>query len=97
MSKASRSASDTTASSPVSTGDVPFEKALADLEAIVDRMESSELPLETLLAEFEQGTRLARICQTQLAAAEVRIRQLEKDLGGELQTRPVDLGVEEPG
>ncbi len=97
MSKASRSPSDTTASSPASVGEVPFEKALADLEAIVERMESSELPLETLLAEFEQGTRLARICQTQLAAAEVRIRQLEKDLGGELQTRPADLGAEEPG
>jgi exodeoxyribonuclease VII small subunit len=85
------------ASSPASAGEVPFEKALADLEAIVERMESSELPLETLLAEFEQGTRLARICQTQLAAAEVRIRQLEKDLGGELQTRPADLDAEEPG
>ena len=85
------------ASSPASAGEVPFEKALADLEAIVERMESSELPLETLRAEFEQGTRLARICQTQLAAAEVRIRQLEKDLGGELQTRPADLGAEEPG
>ena len=97
MSKASRSATDTTASSPATAGDVPFEKALADLEAIVERMESSELPLETLLAEFEQGTRLARICQTQLAAAEVRIRQLEKDLGGELQPRPADLDVEEPG
>lgn len=70
---------------------------MADLEAIVERMESSELPLETLLAEFEQGTRLARICQTQLAAAEIRIRQLEKDLSGELQTRPADPGVEDRG
>jgi len=97
MSKASRSTSDTTASSPAPAGEVPFEKALADLEAIVERMESSELPLETLLAEFEQGTRLARICQTQLAAAEIRIRQLEKDMEGELQTRPADPGVEERG
>ena len=97
MSKASRSASETSASSPASAGEVPFERALADLEAIVERMESSELPLEALLAEFEQGTRLARICQNQLAAAEVRIRQLEKDLGGELQTRPADLDAEEPG
>ena len=96
MSKASRSASESS-SSPASAGEVPFEKALAELEAIVERMESSELPLETLLTEFEQGTRLARICQTQLAAAEVRIRQLEKDLGGELQARAVDLGQEEPG
>lgn len=70
---------------------------MADLEAIVEQMESSELPLETLLAEFEQGTRLARICQTQLAAAEIRIRQLEKDLGGELETRPADPSVEEGG
>lgn len=63
----------------------------------MERMESSELPLETLLAEFEQGTRLARICQTQLAAAEIRIRQLEKDLSGDLQTRPADPGMEDRG
>ena len=52
--------------------EMPFEEAVQKLEAIVDAMESGELPLETLMAKFEEGTRLAKICQTKLAQAEVR-------------------------
>jgi len=43
-----------------------FEEALKKLEGIVESMESDELPLETLLARFEEGTRLAKICQSKL-------------------------------
>src|ERR1044072_3048577 len=55
--------------------EVPFEEALKKLETIVESMESDELPLETLLARFEEGTRLTRICQTKLAEAELKIQQ----------------------
>ncbi len=72
--------------------ELPFEEALSRLESIVDGMESSELPLEQLLTKFEEGARLARVCQTRLAAAEVRVQQLERNLAGEGQTRPVKLG-----
>ena len=54
-------------------------------------MESDELPLEALLARFEEGTRLAKICQTKLSEAELKIQQLETNAAGELTLRPASL------
>jgi len=48
---------------------LPFEEALKRLEATVEAMESGDLPLENLLARFEEGTRLAKACQAKLAEA----------------------------
>jgi len=45
--------------------------------------------LETLLAKYEEGTRLAQLCQTRLAEAELKIQQLEKTGAGELKLKPV--------
>ena len=72
--------------------DVPFEEALKKLETIVESMEAEDLPLETLLARFEEGTKLAKVCQTKLSEAEVKIQQLEKNAAGELFLKPVELG-----
>lgn len=69
-----------------------FELALKELESIVEAMESGQLPLEELLAKYESGTRLAQFCQRQLAAADVRIQQLESTLAGD-QLRPVSLAA----
>lgn len=52
-------------------------------------MESEDLPLETLLVKYEEGTRLARACQAKLAEAEVKIRQLEKTAAGEMKLKPL--------
>jgi exodeoxyribonuclease VII small subunit len=71
--------------------DLPFEEALKKLEAIVEAMESEDLPLETLLAKYEEGTQLSRICQVKLAEAEVKIQQLEKNAAGELKVKPLTL------
>ena len=71
--------------------EVPFEEAMQKLETIVDAMESGELPLESLMAKFEEGTRLAKICQAKLAQAEVKIQQLEKNAAGELTLKPVEI------
>ncbi len=68
---------------------LPFEEALKKLQAIVEAMEAEDLPLEGLLAKYEEGTRLARICQEKLAEAEVKIQRLEKHAAGDLQLRPV--------
>jgi len=43
---------------PVKAGALPFEEALKKLEGIVEAMEAEDLPLETLLAKYEEGTRL---------------------------------------
>jgi exodeoxyribonuclease VII small subunit len=73
---------------PAKTGPVPFEEALKKLEAIVEAMESGDLPLETVLAKYEEGTKLARVCQAKLAEAELKIEQLEKTTAGELKLKP---------
>ena len=55
---------------------INFEKSLADLEAIVHRLEEEEVPLEVSLKLFEEGQRLARECERQLSAAENQVRKL---------------------
>ena len=76
------------ANSADSSSAVPFEEALTRLGTIVEAMEGDDLPLDTLLARFEEGTRLARQCQEQLNAAELKISRLEQTVGGELTTKP---------
>jgi exodeoxyribonuclease VII small subunit len=88
VANATRNAAQETAARP---GNVPFEEALKKLEGIVEAMESEDLPLETLLAKYEEGTRLARVCQEKLAEAELKIQQLEKNSAGEMKLKPVEL------
>lgn len=59
-----------------------FESALEKLEAIVESMESGEVPLAELLAKFEEGSRLLKICETRLKDAELKIEQLKKQKDG---------------
>ena len=54
-------------------------------------MEAEDLPLETLLAKYEEGTRLAKLCQEKLAEAELRIQQLEKTAAGEMKLKSLAL------
>ena len=76
---------------PEDAQNLPFEDALHRLEGIVEAMEAQDLPLETLLAKFEEGTKLAQLCQTRLNDAELKIQQLEKNAKGELSLKPVAL------
>ena len=70
--------------------DLPFEEALQKLEAIVDSMGSGELPLEALLAKFEEGTQLVKNCQLKLEEADLKISKLEKNAAGEPVLKPAD-------
>jgi exodeoxyribonuclease VII small subunit len=70
--------------------DIPFEEALQKLESVVEAMESGDLPLESLLAKFEEGTRLVKTCQTKLEEAELKISKLEKNAAGEPVLKPAD-------
>ena len=66
-----------------------FETSLAELQSLVERLESGELSLEDSLGAFEQGIRLTRDCQASLAQAEQKVQQLlERD--GELEEVPFD-------
>src|SRR5437016_4452559 len=80
---------------PAKPTGLPFEEALKKLESIVEAMESEDLPLETLLAKYEEGTRLAKICQEKLSEAEVKIQQLEKNAAGEMKLTPLTLAESE--
>jgi exodeoxyribonuclease VII small subunit len=65
-----------------------FEEALAGLEALVDRLESGELPLEEALRLFEEGVRLTRLCTARLEDAERRVHLLTRGPDGAAQEVP---------
>jgi len=67
-----------------------FETALARLEEIVQELEKGELPLEQSLKLFEEGVKLARICNVRLEEAERKVEILLKDKGGKMTVRPFD-------
>jgi len=67
-----------------------FETALKKLVSIVETMEEGELPLESLLEKYEEGTRLVAACQSKLKEAEVKIKKLEKTATGETVIKPLD-------
>ncbi len=72
------------------TDELSFEDGIKRLEDIVEAMEGGELPLENLMEKFEEGTRLAKVCQDQLAKAEVRIQQIEKTSADDLKLKPFE-------
>ena len=53
-----------------------FEQQLADLSAIIEKMEQPEVGLEESLKLYEQGVQLTRHCQKIIDDAELRIKQL---------------------
>ncbi len=59
-----------------------FEDAMRELEDIVKRLESGDLPLEESLKIFEEGVALSRYCFNKLEEAEKRVSILIKDEGG---------------
>ncbi|MFA6286267.1 MAG: exodeoxyribonuclease VII small subunit [Opitutaceae bacterium] len=59
-----------------------FEDALERLETIVESMESGEVPLAELLAKFEEGNTLLKVCESRLKEAELKIEQLKKQKDG---------------
>ncbi len=55
-------------------GDLPdFERSVAELEALIERMEQGEQSLEEALRDFERGIHLTRHCQKALSAAEQKV------------------------
>ena len=62
--------------------EMKYEEAFEELKDLVEKMESSELPLEESLALFERGQALAAQCSQLLEKAELRLRQLSSDEEG---------------
>lgn len=73
---------------PAEIARLRFEQAVAQLEGIVERIESGDVPLEEALAQYERGVLLAGHCRQILGRAEQRIEDL---------SRSVMRGFESPG
>ena len=67
-----------------------FEKAFQDLEKIVQRLESEELPLDESLRLFEEGIRLSRFCNQKLEEVEKKIELILFDAKGEPRVEPFE-------
>lgn len=64
-----------------------FETAMAELEALVEKMDSGQLPLEESLGAYQRGVELLKYCEKVLADAQQRVRVLED---GALKDLPSD-------
>jgi len=62
---------------------INVEKALSDLEELVEELESGDLPLEKAMKKFEEGIKLTRGCQAALKDAEQKVEILLQSAGGE--------------
>jgi exodeoxyribonuclease VII small subunit len=71
--------------------ELPFEKALAELETIVQRLEKGDVALEESILIYERGEVLKRRCETLLREAEARVEKITRDASGKATgTEPLD-------
>jgi exodeoxyribonuclease VII small subunit len=70
---------------------LPFEKALAELEGIVAKLERGEVSLDESIAIYERGEHLKRHCDALLKSAEARIDKITLSADGKPKgTEPLD-------
>jgi exodeoxyribonuclease VII small subunit len=79
--------------SSTSAESLNFEQSLARLEALVKEMESGTLSLDRMIQCFEEGTRLAALCDQKLNEVEKKVELLIKE-GGRTTTTPFDPNKE---
>lgn len=72
-----------------------FEKALEDLEKIVEKLEKGGLSLSESLSLFEKGVKLARFLREELEKAEKKVEILLKNEKGEVKEHPFDIDADE--
>jgi len=72
-----------------------FEVAMAELEGVVEQLESGDLPLEDSLAAFEKGVGLVNYCNQKLTEVEKKVELLVKDKEGKLQLKPFESAAED--
>lgn len=74
----------------MATKKLNFEKALAELEKLVEEMEQGELSMEDMLKRFEKGIALTTECQQALQKAELKVKELV-DKNGKLLEKDFEL------
>lgn len=73
---------------------IDLEKALAELETLVEELERGDLPLAKALERFERGVALTRDCETALKAAEHKVSVLMNDAGVDSAAEPFGDGAD---
>ena len=76
---------------------ISFEKALADLEQAVAKLEKGGIPLAESLALFEKGVKLARFLRGELDKAERKVEILLKDGKGGIKSEDFEIGDDAGG
>ena len=66
--------------------EMKFEKAMSELEKIVEELERGDLDIDKSLEIFEEGIKMSRLCSKKLNEAEAKIEKLTKGKKGELIT-----------
>lgn len=61
--------------------EVSFEEALANLEEIIQRMESGEAPLDSLVTHYQTGVKMLKLCREKIEGAEMKIKQVQRKDG----------------
>lgn len=61
--------------------DMSFEKALAELQDVVDKLEAGKVPLEMALSLYERGMELVKVCNLHLDTAEQRVSAVYMENG----------------
>jgi exodeoxyribonuclease VII small subunit len=81
----------TDANTPIA--DLPFEKALQELEQIVQQLERGDVPLEKSIEIYERGNRLKAHCEDLLRKAELKVEVITQSAEGKaVGARPLDVG-----
>lgn len=76
------------AKAPTDIAALSFEKALAELEDIVRKLEEGEVPLEDSIVLYERGAALKAHCEAKLKSAQERIDKIVVDEGGAPRLEP---------
>lgn len=75
-----------------------FENSLEELDKMVRKLESGDLPLDEAIRVFEEGTRLRKYCEDKLKETERRIDQIIKEkLPAKKGEKPATRSMTEPG
>jgi exodeoxyribonuclease VII small subunit len=67
-----------------------FEEAIAELEAIVKKLEEGKGKLDDAIDSYERGTLLRRHCEAKLAEAQARIDKIVPNADGSVRTAPFE-------
>ncbi len=82
MAEETRGAAETAAGTASTSGEATFEQAMERLEAIVEKLESGDVPLEAAIELFQEGMSLSRLCGQKLEQVERRIEMLVEGESG---------------